>query len=103
MAQFELNIYGNNDEIVKRFETDRVRWGVFMQALELSEDLDRKSPKEQFKLINAFVKKIFPDLTDEDLENADYADVFNTFRQLVNKAGGIKSEDTPKNAVGAAE
>lgn len=89
MAQFELNIYGNNDEIVKRFETDKVRWGVFLQALEVSEKLDEKSAGEQFALINTFVKKIFPELTDKDLENADIDDVMNTFKQLLNKAAKI--------------
>ena len=32
MAQFELNIYGKDDEIVERYATDRVRWGIFLQA-----------------------------------------------------------------------
>lgn len=89
MAQFELNIYGNNDEIIKRFETDKVRWGIFMQALEVAESISEKSAAEQFELINTFVKKIFPDITDADLENADVDDVMNTFRQLVAKAGKI--------------
>ena len=89
MAQFELNIYGNNDEIIKTYATDKIRWGVFMQALELQEGLKEKSPAEQFKLINAFVKKIFPDLSDADLECADGEDIINTFRQLVNKANAI--------------
>ena len=99
MAQFELNIYGNNDEIVKRFETDKVRWGVFMQALELQQNIAKKSASEQFALINDFVKKIFPDLTDADLENADIDDVLNTFKQLLNKAGKIGGGE--KNGVGA--
>lgn len=98
MAQFELNIYGNNDEIVKRFETDKVRWGVFMQALEVADELETKSAAEQFALINKFVKKIFPELTDADLENADIDDVMNTFKQLLSKAGKIGGS---KNAVGA--
>lgn len=91
MAQFELNIYGNNDEIIKSFQTDKVRWGVYMQALELQEGLADKSAADQFKLINAFVKKIFPDLTDADLDNADGDDVINTFKQLLNKAKNIGS------------
>ena len=99
MAQFELNIYGKDDEIVKRFETDKVRWGVFMQALELQQNIAKKSASEQFALINAFVKKIFPDLTDADLENADIDDVLNTFKQLLNKAGKIGGGE--KNGVGA--
>ncbi len=89
MAKFELNIYGNDDEIKKTYKTDRVRWGVFMQALELSDGLKDKSAGEQFKLINDFVKKIFPDLTDEDLECADSDDIVNVFKQLVNKSNTI--------------
>lgn len=89
MAQFELNIYGNDDEILKTYTTDKVRWGVYMQALELSEGLKGQNPAEQFKAINNFVKKIFPELTDADLENADADDVMNTFKQLLNKASKI--------------
>ena len=89
MAQFELDIYGKDDEILKTYKTDRVRWGVFMQALELSEGLSEKSAAEQFKLINAFMKKIFPDLTDEDLEMADIDDIMNTFSQLLHKSDSI--------------
>jgi len=89
MAQFELNIYGNNDEIVKTYATDKVRWGVFMQALELQDSLAEKSAAEQFKLINSFVKKIFPDLTDAELECADADDIVNTFKQLLHKSSAI--------------
>lgn len=89
MAQFELNIYGKDDEIIKQFTTNKVRWGIFMQALEVSDGIEKRTAAEQFELINAFVKKIFPDLTDADLENADYEDVLNTFKQLVNKANKI--------------
>lgn len=99
MAQFELNIYGNNDEIIKTFATDKIRWGIFMQALELEDGLTAMTAGEQFKTISNFIKKIFPDLTDADLENADMDDVFNTFKQLINKARSIGG--TSKNAAGA--
>lgn len=101
MAQFELNTYGQDDEILNTFTTDRVRWGVYMQALELQETIESKSAKEQFTAINQFVKKIFPNLTDKDLENADAEDVLNTFKQLINKASKIGGNS--KNATGAAE
>ena len=97
MAQFELNIYGENDEIVKTYATDKVRWGVFMQALELQEGLQEMSSAEQFKAINQFIKKIFPSLTDNDLESADGGDVLSTFKQLVRKANAITGGKT-KNA-----
>lgn len=96
MAQFELNIYGENDEIIKTYSTDKVRWGVFMQALELQDGLKEKSAAEQFEAINLFVKKIFPSLTDADLEAADGEDVLNTFKQLVKKANAIGGKS--KNA-----
>ena len=91
MALFELNIYGKDDEIIKKFETDKVRWGVYLQATELAENLQNAGPVEKFKEISAFVKKIFPELTDKDLENADSDDVLNTFTQLIRKANGVKS------------
>ena len=98
MAAFELNIYGKDDEIVKTFATDKVRWGVFLQALEVQEGLESMSTAQQFDIINRFVKKIFPDLTDKDLENADINDVMNTFKQLLNKANKIGGNS--KNAIG---
>lgn len=100
MAFFELNIYGNNDEIINTFCTDKVRWGVLMQALELQDGISDLSVGEQFEKISQFIKKIFPSITDEDLENADVDDVFNTFKQLINKANAIGGN--PKNASGAA-
>ena len=99
MAQFELNIYDETDEVVKRFETDRVRWGIFMQALELEEKLQGAQTRDMIAAINQFVKKIFPALTDADLENADVDDVLNTFKQLLRKAGEIGGNR--KNGVGA--
>lgn len=101
MAQFELNIYGANDEITKTFSTDRVRWGVYMQALELEKELKNKTVSEQFNAINQFIKKIFPELTDEDLDNADGDDVFNTFKQLIRKTNLINGGGSTKNAEGA--
>ena len=101
MAQFELNIYGNDDEIIKTHATDRVRWGIFMQALELAEGLNEKSPAEQFAAVNKFVTKIFPALTESELENADADDVLNTFKQLITKANKIGGNQ--KNAAGAVK
>lgn len=91
MARFELTIYGKDDEIVKKYETDHVRWGVFLQAVKLQEKIKDKSSEEQFVAINKFVKSIFVGLTDEELEQADGMDVLNTFKQLLSAANGIDS------------
>lgn len=94
MAQFELNIYGQDDEIVKTYQTNIVRWGVYLQALEAQDAIKEMSAAKQLEVINGFVKRIFNGLTDAELADADVEDVFNTFCQLVNKAQQIIS---PKN------
>lgn len=100
MAQFELNIYGVDDEVVKHFETDRVRWGIFVQALELEESLKSAKAADMISAVNEFVKKIFPTLTDADLLDADVDDVLHTFQQLFAKAKKIGVH--AKNGDGAA-
>ena len=99
MAQFELNIYGKDDEVINRYETERVRWGIFLQALELEEIVKKATAREMVSTINGFMKKIFPDITDADLENADVDDVMHTFQQLVAKAKKIGVSS--KNGAGA--
>ena len=37
MAKFELNVYGQNDEILNTFSTDHIRWGLLLAALDLQE------------------------------------------------------------------
>ena len=89
MAQFELNIYGENDEVLKTFTTDKVRWGVYLEAAKLNEEIGGMDAAEKFAVINQFMGKIFPSLTDAELELADGDDVMNTFKQLVRKANKI--------------
>ena len=76
MAKLELNIYGKNDEIINVYKTDRVRWGLLIAARELNEKMKDYDDAERFIAVNDFAKEIFIDLTDEDLKNADAADVF---------------------------
>lgn len=95
MAKYELSIYGENDEKIKTYKTEHIRWGVFLNAVKLQEKIKDKSAAEQFAAINEFVKSIFIGLTDEELEQADGKDVMNTFKQLLSAANGI---DSSKNA-----
>ena len=97
MAQFELNIYGENDEILKKYATERVRWGVYLEAAKLNEEIASMDAVEQFAVINQFMGKIFPTLTDAELELADADDVMNTFKQLIRKANKIAGSNS-KNA-----
>ena len=100
--EFELNIYGENDEIIKTFSTEKVRWGVFLQAFEIREKFRKMSVKDQINIVGDFMTKLFPGITSEDIENADIDDIMNNFFQLLNKAGKIVN-DSKKKELGAAE
>lgn len=95
MAKFELNIYGQNDEIINTYKTDHVRWGLLVNCLDLQERIKDEEPAERMAAINDFAKEIFFGLTDEDLKNADSMDVINVFKQVGAMAAKIKGS---KNA-----
>jgi len=86
---FQLNIYGKDDEIVKTYQTAHVRWGVFIKAVQLQEELKDADTEKQFASIAAFVRTLFDGMTEEELNAADAFDVMAVFTQLVNKAKGI--------------
>lgn len=89
MARFTLNIYGEDDAIVKTYETDKIRYGVLVKALEINEGKKEMSDAEFIKSANAIVKALFKGLTDDELENAEITDVISTYRQIVNLSGKI--------------
>lgn len=97
MAKYELNIYGENDEIVKQYSTNICSWGVFIQAAEMSETLNEKSAFEQISAVGEILKAVFRGLTSEDLKCADASDVMNTFNQIVSGGQKIKGANS-KNA-----
>lgn len=99
MAKYELNIYGENDVILKTYATDNVKWGFYLEAVKASEDMESMTNAERFEMINKFIKRLFIGLTDEELETgASGDDVMNVFNQLMRKArtigGGEKNLTT---------
>jgi hypothetical protein len=97
MAKYELNIYGENDEIVKTHSTNICSWGVYIQAAEMSETLQEKSAFEQISAVGDILKAVFRGLTSEELNCADSADVMNVFQQIVSGGQKIKGANS-KNA-----
>ena len=95
MAKFELNIYGEDDEIIKRYETDHIRFGVLLTAIELQEK--QLSADKQFEAVSRILKSVFAGLTDEELKLADTRDIFSTFAQVIRQANGIEGSDNSKN------
>lgn len=102
MSKFELPIYGNNDEVVKTYGANICPWGIYIQAADLQETLDKKGAREQMQAINEILKTVFVGLTDEELMHADGGDVINTFRQIVSGGQTIKAGNS-KNVLGAGD
>lgn len=99
MAKYELNIYGENDAIVKTYATDNVLWGFYLEAVKASEEMQEMNTIEQFEMINGFVKRMFIGLTDEELTHASGDDVMNVFNQLMRKAKSIGGSKNAQAAV----
>jgi hypothetical protein len=99
MAKYELNIYGENDVIVKTCCTDNVMWGFYLEAVKASEEMQDMTPIEQFEMMSDFVKRMFIGLTDEELAHASGDDVLNVFNQLMRKARSIGGSKNAQAAV----
>lgn len=95
MARFALNIYGENDEIIKRYETNRIAWGVFQKAIKLDEGM--RTPEDDIEAIGEIIKMMFVGMTDEELAKADFRDIISVFTQLTRQASLIRSGDGEKN------
>lgn len=91
--KYSLNIYGNNDEILKVYETNIVPWGVFVKAAALSEELKNKNMVEQLECVGSLLQSIFIGLTTEELYQADANDVMNVFAQIVRNSNNIGSKN----------
>ena len=66
MALFELKIYGEDDEILRTYESNRLRWGKLLQAVKISEESKGKTASEQLESIYEVFQSIFPKLTRDD-------------------------------------
>lgn len=97
MAKIELKIYNGDYEVEKEFKADRLLWGTLVKAISLRDGLKDKPIEEQFSSISAFVKSIFPGMTDADLAKADFKDVMSTFDQITAFVKDI-SADKAKNS-----
>lgn len=97
MAKFELPIYGENDEIVKKYETDIVRFGILEDAIKISEETKGKGAKEQLNAITPILQRVFKGLTAEELKDADLFNVFNVFNQIISLANNLKGSENTKN------
>lgn len=75
MAQ--LNIYKDcsSTKPSKTYECRRLLFGVAKKALSLAEAMNGKSEADQFSMLSEIIQVIFPDITDEDIECMDIAEM----------------------------
>ena len=90
MAKFELPIYGENDEIIKTYQTDHIKWDTMVKSANLSGEMEEMTETEAIAVIGEFLLSVFIGLTDEELKKADCQDVVNTFKQIVRLGNKIK-------------
>lgn len=89
MATFTLNIYGENDAVIKTYETSHLRWRLFTEAVKTNEEIKDADPAEQLEVVGDFMRSVFVGLTAEEMELADANDILNNFQMIVKQAKKI--------------
>lgn len=89
MAKYELPIYGEDNELVKTFETDIIKFNVLIKIMELNEKMADMKEIEKVKAVAKMVSLAFPNCSEKDALNADKDDLFNTFYQINRISEGI--------------
>lgn len=86
MARFELNVYGENDEILKTYATEKARYGAFEEAIKFTEEAEGKPESEvnilAFKMLGKFVRQLFPGLTEEEIRLCEIQDIVSLAYQV---------------------
>ena len=85
----ELNIYDEDLEIVKAYKTYGIRWKAFKKIMSMQDELNaikNMEDEQAIEKINEVLKLVYPNITDDDLDEAFYGDLENCFMQAVNVA-----------------
>ena len=85
----ELNIYNDELEVVKTYQTYGIRWKAFKKIMSLQDEIDSmENAKDDtnISLMGDILKLVFPNLSEADLEEAFTDDLFNCCMQAVNVA-----------------
>ena len=84
--RYELNVYGENDAILKTHATDKARYGAFEEAIKFVDEAEGKTEAQvnilAFRMLGKFVKKLFPGLTDEEIGMCEVQDIVNLAYQV---------------------
>jgi len=92
-STISLVIYDDQDAVVAEFSTNRIRWGIIEDVVELSEKLQGKSEKEAIGAMGQFIQLVFPKLTKDLLRQADVSDIKLCFQQIVSVVKNIEGNN----------
>ena len=85
----ELNIYDEDLEIVKTYQTYGIRWKAFKKIMSMQDELDamkEMADEEAIEKIHEVLRLVFPNLTNEDLDEAYINDLYNCYNQATTVA-----------------
>lgn len=94
---FKLDILGENDKVIKTYETSVIKMGLIEDLIEMNGKLAGKSPIEEFRAFKPILFGMFNGLTDEELRNVDFMAVLKTMRALMvaaNEGFGVSEEES---------
>lgn len=80
---FKLNILGENDKVVKTYETSKIKMGLMEDLITLQDRMDGKSVLEQFSLIKPLLFNMFPGLTEEELRSVEFSEILDVIKSLM--------------------
>ncbi len=93
MAQ--LNIYADctSDKPSKVYECKRLLTGFTLKVYEVADELKgKKQPIDQYKRLIAFVRELFPQMTEEEAACIDTSELMPFFRELMAMPSGTMAK-----------
>lgn len=88
----ELNIYDEDLEIVKTYKTYGIRWKTCKKILSMRDELDalmKAEDDEAIEKLNEIIKLVYPNITDEHLDEAYTDDLYKCCNQAMKIANDL--------------
>lgn len=95
---FKLSILGENDKVVKTYQTSVIKYGLIEDFALMSDQFEGKDILQQFVMLKPILKRMFKGLTDEELADVNIAEVLTLFKQLMAMVkDGYGKDESEKN------
>ena len=110
MKDLTINVYGENDEVVKTVEAKLIdiKFGTIRKLMSI---LDIDNAETSFDILNRvyeswediceILTKVFPDLTEEEMDNVNLSELVPTLLKVIKfsfaKITGIPGDENEKN------